>query len=238
MADDLQTTLRDLLRAGAEPNAVLDLLVRDYQRFHLVLVLVGGLFLVLLLGAALALWRGWLRARQGADPSRRFERRVLVGGAVVVSGVSLLLAVVVAANLSTVLSPRQGFAGSVRLLGAPAEGTRTAAVQESVVTWLADGGTDRVPASLRRSIDDRLSWQRPKAVITSVLVVVVSALGLLAWRRLVRRTRSSGGRATARDLPLLLGGCAAGAVAFVLMLMVMGNTQGAVAPLSLTLFLG
>ncbi|MBI1376628.1 MAG: hypothetical protein GC157_03975 [Frankiales bacterium] len=238
MDDNLQATLRDLLRRGAEPNAVLDLLVRDYQRFHLVLVLVSGLFLALLLAVGVALCRSWGRARHGGDPSRRFERRALAVGAVLACSVPLLLAVVVAANVSTVLSPRQGFTGSVRLLGAPAEGTRAAAVQESVTTWLAGARAGQVPAPLERAIDDRLSWQRPKAVTTTVLLVVVSGLGVLAWRRLVRRTRRSGGRTTARDLPLLLGGCAAVPVAFVLMLMVMGNTQGALAPLSLTLFLG
>lgn len=238
MDQTLQTTLRAMLARGTEPNDVLELLIRDYQRFHLVLVIVGGVFLVLVLGLGAVLWRGWGRARSQGDAARRFERRAYGVGAVLATGVALLLAVVVVANVSTVLSPRQGFAGSLGMLGSPAQGSRSAVVQHEVSTWLESSNPVAVPPELQQRVDARLSWQRPKAVVTSVLLVVVSVLGLLAWRRLVRRARASGGRSTRREVPLLLGAWAAAFASFVLMLMVMGNTQGSLAPLSLTLFLG
>jgi hypothetical protein len=238
MDETLRTTLRELLRRGAEPNPVLDALVRDYQRFHLVLALVGGLFLVLLLVAAALLWRGWQRARAQRDPARRFERRAYAALALLATVCSLMLGVVVAANASTAISPRQGFIGSVALLGSPAPGTRDAAVQASVLEWLDGGDPAQVPPSLQRRIDDRLAWQRPKAVVVSALLVVVAGAGLLAWRALVRRSRASGGRTSARDVPLLLAGWTSTAVCLLLVLMVMGNTQGSIAPLSLTLFRG
>jgi len=144
---------------------------------------------------------------------------------------------VVAANLSTVLNPRQGFAGSVGLLGAPAAGTHTDELYPAVTAWLQSGTTD-VPAVLQSRIDDRLAWQRPKAIITSALLVVVVLLGARMWPALVRRSRVSGGRVKAKDVPLLFGSSAAVVVCLLLMLMVMGNTQGSIAPLSLTLFFG
>jgi hypothetical protein len=151
--------------------------------------------------------------------------------------VGLFLAVVVAANASTVVSPRSGFSGSLGLLGSPHAGSRTAQLQESVATWVRSGRAE-VPSLVDQRIDDRVAWQRPKAIVCTALLVAFLVVSSLVWRALIRRSRTPAPRRGLASAGLLTAGTLSVAVSLLLMLMVMGNTQGSIAPLSLTLFLG
>ena len=193
--DDLRDLLLRLLRSGAS-NPVLDQLLDDYVRYHLVVVLLGGAFVLGLLAAA---WR-----------ARRWWRLTWLV-------LSACTAVLVIANLSNVLHPRRGFAGVVDGLGTPVAGSRLAELRPALADWLRRGTTAR-PAVVRAAIDHRLGWQRPKAVISALALVVVAAIGVRAPRRSIA--------------------VASVGVCVVLAATVIGNAQGSVAPLTLTLMFG
>ena len=237
MNGDLRSTLAQLLRAGAPPNAALDRLLADYARFHLVLAVVGGAFVVgalLLAAGGRRRYRRERRAgmRRGAFPALTHLATVFLG--VVVAG---LLALVVVANLTTALDPRPGFAGAVDAMAAPSPGTVRAEHDRAFVEWL-DSGSDAVPAPVAHLVDARLAWQRPKAVVTGMLLVLVLVGAAHVWRRALRGWRTAPGRWRPQQLALVALGVLAVPVALVLVLMVMGNTQASVAPLSMTLFYG
>ena len=231
--DTLRGTLRDLLASHAD-NAALERLLADYARFHLVLVVVAGLFLLALLALSAGCWRRYFLTRRSAAPSGTFERRVWGGFGLLSAGVASFLGLVVAANLSNVRDPRHGFAGALGLLGTPSPGSRRAALQASFDTWLA-GGTGELPSPVVRAIDDRLAWQAPKAVVCSVLLVLLVAASVLLWRALLARSRTPEAGPLRAWAALGLLPVAAAAV---VMLMVMGNTQASLAPLAMTLFYG
>jgi hypothetical protein len=149
--------------------------------------------------------------------------------------VGLFLALVVTANVSTVLNPRQGFTGSISMLKNPQPGTPTDDVYRSVSTWLQSGSA-QTPPILQKSVDDRLAWQRPKAIVSTVLLVGFVVISALVWRALIRKSREPDARWTSAGIALLLLGAVSVFVCLLLMLMVMGNTQGSLAPISLTLF--
>ena len=86
-------------------NPAYERLLQDYVAYHLALVVVGGFFTLALLGFAVF---SWVRARRAP---KGVERRSHLAFAAASSVVGLLLAVVVAGNLSSVLNPRQGLAG-------------------------------------------------------------------------------------------------------------------------------
>ena len=230
----MRSTLSSLLESGTDTNPALSALLADYTAYHRVLVVVGSV--LLLLTSAFALL-AWVRVRRTRGTGRRwtFERRTWLAFALLATGLALFLGLVVAANISTVLDPRAGFADALGLLGDPRPGSRTAEVQGAVDAWLRSGSAV-VPPEVERAIDARLSWQRPKAIITTGLLVALVVLTALVFRRLVRRSHTA--RPSAGDRLLLLAGAGSTAVCLVLVLMVLGNTQGSLAPLSLTLFLG
>jgi hypothetical protein len=235
--DDLRTTLRSMLEPGTDANPALAALLSDYTRYHQVLVVVGSLFLVAVTALAAVLWRRFRRSLAAISPASRFERRTYFWSALLLTGVSLFLALVVAANISNVLDPRHGFGGALGLIGTPKASTSAGELHAAYTTWLTSG-TDEVPSRVTEAIDDRLAWQRPKAIVTSVLLVAFVALAVVTWRSLIRRSRVRVGRRPLREWGLLGLGLVSGAACLLLMLMVLGNTQGSIAPLSLTLFYG
>jgi hypothetical protein len=103
--------------------------------------------------------------------------------------------------------------------------------------WLQSGRAQLSPL-LQHAIDERLAWQRPKAVITSILLVAFVTLTVLLWRTLIRQSVTGRPfRKLSRRL-MLCAGVLSAISCLLLMLMVIGNTEGALAPLFLTALYG
>lgn len=235
--DELSTTLTALLESGTDSNPALSALLHDYTAYHVVLVVVAGLFLGATSWLAVVLWLRYRRARRISGGAAGFERRTYLGFALASAVVALFLAVVVAANVSNALDPRHGFAEALGLIGTPKPGSSAGELQTAYTRWLTSG-VDDAPARVTAAIEDRLSWQRPKAFITSALLAGGALLTASIWRRLVRRSRQRTGRRTWGERVVVASGVVLAGVCSLLMLMVIGNTQGSLAPLSLTLFYG
>ncbi len=108
----------------------------------------------------------------------------------------------------------------------------TAELTRSLARWIRSGNAD-VPPVIQEAVDARLAWQEPKAVITTVLLLAFVAVSVAVWRSVFSRARA-GRRVTGR---VLLGSASAFAC-FLLILMVMGNTQASYAPITMTLLFG
>ena len=137
----------------------------------------------------------------------------------------------VVANLSNVLNPRQGLAGAI---GTPRDLKAAASPEltESLTSWMRSGSAD-VPPLIQNEVAARLAWQEPKAVISALLLVVVVALSVVAWRSVIVRSRAGN-----RVLGRVLTGSVFVLASFLLILMVMGNTQASYAPITTTLLFG
>jgi len=212
-------------------------LLSDYTKFHLVLVALGGAFVLcfLLLSAFSRRW--YTRSPRVNGHRWTFERTTGLFLLATSAVLALMMAVVVAANLSNVLNPRHGFSGSVDMIVVARSGTPTSTLHQAFTTWLQSGDA-QMPSLVRRRIDDRLAWQRPKAVICGVLLILFVALGAHIWRTLVGKSREPRATWGLRDRALLGAGVGSGLACLVLMLMVLGNTQASIAPLAMTLVFG
>ena len=201
-------------------NAALDAILADYQRYHAVLVVVAGVFLAAVVILVVLCWRS-LRAA-GRSTGGRTRRQTWTYTAFITGGilVGLFLALVLVANLSTVINPERGFAG-VDQSG------------EAFTAWVASGSSS-IPRAVQEQIDARLAWQRPKAIIVTILLVITVLGSVAIWRRWLHRTYPSRGA----NALLLASGLVTVAIALLLMLMVMGNVQASLAPVAITLVLG
>jgi hypothetical protein len=235
-AHPLHDTLDQLVRSNSESNPAFDRLLDDYATYHVVLAVVGGLFLSAIALFSVLAWTRFKRAPQLSSGKRTFERTAYFWFATGSTVISPMLAMVVAANISNVRDPRRGFAGSVGMLRTPSGGTRTDTLYQAFNTWLQNGESS-LPSPIQSAIDDRLAWQRPKAAICTVLLVLFVWLGVRVWRTLIERSRA-GGTTTVARRALIGSGLTTVMASLLLMLMVMGNTQASFAPLGLTLFNG
>jgi hypothetical protein len=198
--NDLPTTLNRLLDSDTHSNPALNALVHDCAEFHAVLAVLGGLATAGFLLLSAFSWRR----------SRAF--------AVATAVLGLLMAVIVYANASNALNPRHDLATAIPVLRATRPGTEAAGVQQATNAWLLSGREDK-PRLLQDKIDERLSWQRPKAIICTLL--------LGAFVGLCIRLRH---RRVAASVAMLC--------TLVLLVMAMANTQAAFAPMFLTVLYG
>jgi hypothetical protein len=197
---ELPTTLQHLLQTNADANPAFNALLHDYAKYHAVLAVLGGLVTS---GLVLLTVRAWRRSRALAVAS------ALLG---------LLTAVIVFANAGNALNPRHGLEGTIPMLRATLPGTEQAHVQQATDAWLRSGSADK-PRLLQDKIDARLSWQRPKAIITSALFVAFAGLCIRIRRRRIVST-----------LTMLC--------TLVLLVMAVANTQASFAPIFLTVLYG
>jgi hypothetical protein len=205
---------------GSGSNAALDAILADYQRYHAVLVVVASILLVAVGALVVLCWRG-LRAA-GRSTDGRTRRQTWTYAAFITGGilVGLFLALVLVANLSTVISPERGFAG-VDQSG------------EAFTAWVASGSAS-IPDAVQERVDARLAWQRPKAVIVTLLLLITVLGSVAIWRRWLRHAYASRGA----NALLLASGTITVVIALLLMLMVMGNVQASLAPVAITLVYG
>lgn len=235
MNDNLSTTLTNLLQSDTNSNSALNILISDYAKYHAVLVVVGGLFLVGLILLCIFFWKRFKKIPKPESYNWPFEKKTYFGFGLLTTMLSLFMVVVVAANVSSTLNPKQGFTGSISMLGNPKPGTQTYELQRSVNSWLQSSNAS-IPTVLQNKVDERLAWQRPKAIICTILLPVFLALSAYIWRVLIRKSRACESKWKLKDFALFLSGIAAVGTCLLLMLMVIGNTQGSFAPISLTLF--
>jgi hypothetical protein len=237
MSNDLRDELDDLLQSASGSNPALNALLDDYARYHLVFIAVGGIFLLSFMLLAVVTWRRFRRTPRSANRRWSLERAIYLCGSALSSAAAGIMALLVAANLSNVANPRHGFSGAVGMIGDPAPGSGGAELHRAFLDWLQTG-TPATPDRVSAAIDARLAWQRPKAIICSVLLVVCVVVCARVWRHVIVRSRAHAARWTTRDVARLASGVGAGLVCLLLMLMVIGNAQASLAPLSMTLFYG
>jgi fructose-specific phosphotransferase system IIC component len=226
--EDLRSRLTKLVESDGSSNDAFTALLGDYTRYHVALAVVGGTFLLVLLALCYFFWRRFRRAPRPAEARRwTFERTTYFAFGVVTALVALFLVAIVAANVSTSLNPRQGFAGSLSMLDTMGGDSATQGRYDAFDAWIASS-SPAVPSQVHALVEQRLAWQQPKAAITAVLLVIVALACAGIWRSLIRRSRRGVGQWTRGAGSRLLTGIAAAATCLVLMLMVMGNTQASV----------
>jgi cytochrome bd-type quinol oxidase subunit 2 len=235
--DSLQTTLYKLIQSGTTSNPALNRLISANTEYHFVLVLVGGFFLLALMMLSLFFWRRFKRTPKANNRQWSFEKKTYFSFGLFSVALGLGIALIIAANVNNVLHPRQEFSGAIGMLGTPQAGSETEKLQQVFNTWLQSGRT-QMPSLIQSKIDDRLSWQRPKAIICGVLLIVVVLLSVHTWCTLIRKSRAHEAKWRLTEKALLTSGVVTALACLPLMLMVMGNSQGSIAPLSLTLFFG
>ena len=99
---------------------------------------------------------------------RTFERRSYFSFGTVSLILGLAMTVVYWANVTSVVNPRQTLSGTT--------------FSRIGQTWLRSGRAQISPL-LQHAIDERLAWQRPKAIICSILLVAFVTLTVFLWRR-------------------------------------------------------
>lgn len=231
----LSQTLFRIVSQGGGDIPSYNVLYQDYVKFHFIIFICGAIFLMLLLSmTAFAAKRVLFNARQQQPSVTRFEKRAFWLFVLAGIATSSIMLVIVLANLSTVIEPHQGFVRTFPDMHVAPSDARGMALHEEVKLWL-ESEDPKIPLLLQEAVRDRLSWQKPKAAISGLLLVILSALTALIWTTLLRRARLGYSLNKPSWVCLTALGIVALPIDFLLMLMLLANTQASLAPLMLTL---
>jgi hypothetical protein len=233
---DLHSTLSALLRPHAAANPAADRLVADYATYHATLAILAAGFLLVIGILSVLLWRRFRRATTG-EGRWSFERRVYFWFAALGLLTSAFLVLVLVANVSNARNPRAGLAGSLSMLQTRTVGSPAHSRYQAYESWL-ESKTSAVPPPVQQVVDARLSWQRPKAIVSTVALLGMIIVTLRTWRTLIRQSRRDRWAWHSREVVHLAAGVGSAFSCLLLMVMVMGNTQAAIAPLSMSMFFG
>ncbi|MBI5963475.1 MAG: hypothetical protein HY863_08390 [Chloroflexi bacterium] len=233
-SDTLQNTLYNLAQSDALSNPAYKTLLLDYTNYHAVLFIEGGIFTLLLIVLSVYFWRQFKRTQMAGSHGWTFEKKTYFSFGLISTLIALFMFLIVAANLSNVLNPQEGFAQSIPDLGTPQAGTQKAVLYQAVNIW-ARSGSAYIPSILQNEVRDRLSWQQPKAIICSILLVIFAVLTARIWKKLIEISRSSAARWGLAEKALIAIGMLAVPVTLLLMIMALANTQASFAPIMLTL---
>lgn len=230
----LQNTIRSHEQEW-QSNPAMKALVNDYARAHSIVVVLGGAFVIGFTILSVFLWKQFWRHRKAPNTLRSkppVARGMYFRAWLLASVVALALGVVVFANASNALDPLPGFS----MANTPAT-PNTNVVDAALNDWIVSG-QKQMPTVIEEKIRKRISWQRPKAIIAGLLFVLFAALSVKNWKALIRHADTGKSVWQPQGIGLLAGKFTVLPLAVVMLVMFIANTQGALAPITITLLGG
>jgi hypothetical protein len=231
MSSQLQSTLVEYLNSGWQSNPALRTLVHDYTKYHTVLAIAGGIVLLVSAVLTVRLWMQFKRVPAIRTFKWPFEKKVYFTAGSVLTMFSLLFVLVWAANLSTSLKPLPGFTSLASSTTVPSD----SATGKALIQWV-QSGSSIFPPTLKEKAQDRIDWQRSKAIICGLLLVVVIVINARVWSSVIQKSKVSTLPWSLKDRTLMLVGGATFLGCLLLVIMVVANAQGAIAPIAISLF--
>jgi heme/copper-type cytochrome/quinol oxidase subunit 3 len=208
-------------------------LIGDYRNYHVALLVFGGLVELLVVSFCIFSWTKARRAPRTETGKRSFEKRTYLGFALFTTMISLAFALGLVANLTTVLNPWPGFNSLVASLANPQPGTQTATLFHATNAWIQSGSA-HMPAAVHAAVEHRLSWQRPRAIVSTVLMVVFLLISVRIWRRLIERSRAPITQRRFRERAFVFVGLGAVVATLLFTVLAVSNMRGTIAPVAIT----
>jgi hypothetical protein len=223
-----------LAESHARSNPAFNALLSDYKSYHVVLLAFGGLVELLVVSFCVFAWIQAKRAPRAETGTRTFEQRTYFAFALFTTVISLAFALGLAANVATVLNPWPGFDSLITSLPNPRPGTQTAKLFDATNDWI-NSGSVHMPAVVHAAVQHRLSWQRPRAIVSTILMVAFLLISVEIWRRLIGRSRARATQRHFRDRALALLGAGTVVATLVFTVVAVSNMRGTIEPLSITI---
>jgi hypothetical protein len=237
MNDNLQATLNKQLQSGSRSNPAMNALINDYAKYHVVLVVAGGLLVVSFVLLSIFFWAQWRRVPKTDRRNWTFEKKTYFSLGALSAAMGLLIALIVAANATNVVDSRHGFSLLVDSLGTPKAGTQMDRLHQAFNAWI-QSGSPSIPSIVQRKAHERIAFHTTRAAVGGILLVVFVVLSTRIWSTLVKRSRVREAKWRLQERALLIAGVATVTLSLLLMVIVVANMQGAFAPLTLTLLYG
>lgn len=233
MNDPLQNTLRSLIQSGWESNPAMHRIIHDYAKYHAVLVIVGGLFTLILMSLSLDFWIKFKEMPKTGQFKWIFEKKVYFSFGLLAGITALLMGFIVAANATNALNPLHGFSLLIDSFTLSSDRTQLHSAYNS---WI-QSNSSVIPTLIEQHIHQRVVFHATKAIVCSILMVAFAVLSTRLWSTLIQRRSVCKIRWKLQEKTSFAAGMTTDCLSLLMMVIVIANLQGAVAPITLTLFL-
>lgn len=234
MSNSLQATLQSYVQSGWESNPATNQIINGYAHYHAALAVVGALFLLITLWLSVRLWMKFKRTPKNSHGKWPFEKKVYIWFATLFTLVTLFLALIVTANISTAVSPVPGFQGSINSLS---DNSYNKELHSAFNDWIVSGKSTP-PALVQERMHERRVFHGVRLIVSSVLLVGIAVFSVRLWKWLILQRNDSESRWSAKQVPWLITGIVMVLLALILMLVVMANLQSTLYPIANTIQFG
>lgn len=227
MTSQLQTSLQTTIDKGWQSNPATNQIISEYARYHAVLAVAGGIFLLILLWLCVRFWIKFKKIPKIRTLHWNFEKKVYFGFASLFTMVALFLALVTLANISTAAKPLPGFTGSISTI---TDNSYNQKLHSAFNDWIVSKKSTP-PALVQQRIHERRVFHAVRFVMSTVMLVGFAVASVYVWRYLIAQRADSKTKPTIKQALLMFVGVWCVLVALFLMLAVMANLQGFIYPL-------
>lgn len=229
--NELQQALNKMIESGPQSNPALNTAIHDYAKYHEVLVIVVGALVAVFAWFSLFCWIRFNRKPKTSGSRWDFEKNTYFSFGILSGVMALLLALIVTANATNAFHPIHGFsllAESFELSkGDPYRDHLSSVFME----WIKSGN-ENIPLVLQEKINDRIAFHSTKAIICGILLILFAALSVFLWKALIKRSRVRDAKWRFKEAATFISGIVSVAFTLLLMVFVVPNIQGAIAPMA------
>ncbi|WP_435164207.1 hypothetical protein [Paenibacillus glycanilyticus] len=229
--NELQNALSEVIESGSQANPALSAVIHNYAKYHAVLVIFGGLLVIIFALLSIRFWAKFKRNPHYNKSKWSFEKKVYFSFGIMSLFITLLMALIVVANATNTFYPLHGFSLFIDSFAISDGGSYKDEWRYAFIEWIRSGN-ESIPAMIQQKINARIEFHAAKAFVCGALLIIFVALGLFLWNSLIKRSKAMGSKWRYIEKTYFISGIATVALSLLLMVMVVANTQGAIAPLT------
>ncbi|WNR45159.1 hypothetical protein [Paenibacillus roseipurpureus] len=234
MNEELPRTLSEIIKSGSQSNPAVNALISDYAMYHAVLVIVGGCLVFIFAMLSIIFWRKLTKSPNISGMKWGFERKVYFSFLLMNSCVTLLMILIVAANLTNTLNPLHGFSLLNVDLNISNGPTYKDELRNAFKEWI-QSGNENIPSIIQEKFNKRIEFHTTKAIVCGTLLILFVSLSVYMWNELLKRVKSNNFIWRFKDKAYFVFGNATVVLTLLMMVVVVANMQAAFAPKTLTM---
>ncbi|WP_330484380.1 hypothetical protein [Tumidithrix elongata] len=209
-------------------------IISDYAKYHAALVIAGGLFTLILISLSVFFWIKFKKIPKTGKFKWIFEKKVYFSFGLLSGIVALCMTLIVAANATNAFNPLHGFS---LLIDDLTPSSYSVQLHHAYNDWI-QSGSSTLPTLIEQHIHRRVIFHTTKAIVCGILIIVFTALSIPLWRTLIKKPNASETKWRLKEKTFFVAGIATVALSLLMMIIVVANLQGAIAPIALTLLFG
>jgi len=219
-----------MVKSGLQSNPATNTIINDFAKYHFIIVILGACMVLIFALLSKIFWTKFKRIAKTHKLKWGFEKKVYFYFGTLNTLWALLMTLLVYANLTSALNPVQGFSMVVETY-ITLKRTNLDKLHQTFNQWI-NSGNETIPSILQEQLNAGVKFHTTKAMVCGILLTIFVVLSIILWTRLIKRTKVNDSKWGFKEKAYFVFGIATVNLSLLMIVMVMANMQGALAPLN------